>query len=75
MLDYCERIEAGLSLTFYCKLGSGCGSAGRAVASDTRGPRFDAVISKIYIEHLYTCVLSTVFKRQKLIKRGREWPI
>ena len=30
------------------------------------------VIGKIYIEH---CLLSTVLKRRKQRKRGREWPI
>ena len=44
---------------------SGCGSVGRAVASDTRGPRFESVIDKIYIESLFTCFLSTVLKRRK----------
>ena len=39
-------------------LGSGCGSVGRAVASNSRGPRSSA---KIYIEHL----LSAVLKRRK----------
>ena len=50
---------------------SGCGSVGRAVASDTRGPRFESSHrQKNYIEHL----LSTGLKRRKLRKRGREWP-
>ena len=35
--------------------GSGCGSVGRAVASNIRGPQFESnlnlVIGKIYIEH------------------------
>ena len=51
-------------------MGNGCGSVGRAVASDTRGPRFESSHRQkfINIEHLYTvnCVLK---------KRGREWPI
>ena len=41
--------------------GSGCGSVGRAVASDTRGPRIKSSHQQkfIYIEHLFTvyCVL------------------
>ena len=37
------------------KLGWGCGSVGRAVASDTRGLQFEpVVIGKIYIDHLLT---------------------
>ena len=33
------------------------------------------VIGKIYIEHLFTCLLSPVLKRRKSReKRGREWP-
>ena len=39
------------------KYGSGGGSVGRAVASDS--------IGNIFIEHLFTCLLSTVLKRQK----------
>ena len=43
------------------QLGSGCGSVGRAVASDTRDPRFESSHWQkiIYIEHLFTvnCVL------------------
>ena len=45
--------------------GSGCGSVGRAIASDTRGPWFEPVIGKICIEHLFTCLLSAVLKRRK----------
>ena len=41
-------------------LGSGCGSVGRAVASDARGPRFKSVIGKnLFI--LNICLLSTVY--------------
>ena len=36
------------------RVGSGCGSVGRAVASNTRGVHgTDPVIGKIYIEHFY----------------------
>ena len=43
-------------------VGSGCGSVGRAVASDSRGPRFKSSHwqkNNIFIEHLFTvnCVL------------------
>ena len=41
--------------------GSGCGSVGRAVASDTRDPRFESIHRQkfIYIKNLFTvnCVL------------------
>ena len=45
--------------------GSGCGSVGRAVASDTRGTRFESSHRQksIYIEHLFT--VNCVLKRQK----------
>ena len=36
-------------------MGSGCGSDGRAVASDTRGPRSESSHRQnFYIEHLFT---------------------
>ena len=46
-------------------LGSGCGSVGRAVASNTRGPRFESSHRQkfINIEHLYT--VNCVLKRRK----------
>ena len=34
-------------------LESGCGSVGRAVAFDTRGPRFDSSHRQNFIEHLF----------------------
>ena len=34
-------------------MGSGCGSAGRAVAFDIRGPRFDSSHRQNFIEHLF----------------------
>ena len=44
---------------------SGCGSVGRAVASDTRGPRFESSHRQkfINIEHLFT--VNCVLKRRK----------
>ena len=46
-------------------MGSGCGSVGRVVASDTRGPRFESRHWEkiIYIKHL--CTVNCVLKRQK----------
>ena len=38
-------------------LGSGCGSVGRAVASDTRDPRFESSHRQIYIYILNICLL------------------
>ena len=45
--------------------GSGCGSVGREVASNSRGPRFKSSHRQkfINIEHLYT--VNCVLKRQK----------
>ena len=47
------------------KMRSGCGSVGRAVASDTRGPRFVSSHRHkfIYIEHLFS--VNSVIKRRK----------
>ena len=42
--------------------GSGCGSVGRVVASDTRGPRFE---SSHWQNLLNICLPSTVLKRRK----------
>ena len=43
------------------KQGSGCGSVGRAVASDTRGPRFDSSHRQKFIYTLNICILSTMY--------------
>ena len=43
-------------------MGSGCSLVGRAVASDSRGPRFESSHRQnIYIEHLFTvnCIEKT----------------
>ena len=44
------------------KLGSGCGTVGRAIASNARDLGLNPVISKFYL-------LSTVLKRQKEKKK------
>ena len=50
-----------------------CGSVGRAVASDTRSPRFESSHRQ---NLLNICLLSTVFwKDENKEKRGREWPM
>ena len=56
-------------------MGSGCGSVGRAVTSNTSSLRFESSHQQkfIYIEHLFT--VNRVLKRRKRRKRGREWPI
>ena len=54
------------------KEGSGCGSVGRAVASDTRGTRFESC------HWQYLCwafiYLFTINCIEKTKKRGQEWP-
>ena len=45
----------------WSNLGSGCGSVGRAVASDTRGPRFESSHRQKIIYILNICLLSTVY--------------
>ena len=54
--------------------GSGCGSIGRAVASNTRGPRFESRHRQIFVEHLFT-VNCIVLKNKNKRKRGREWSV
>ena len=41
--------------------GSGCGSVGRAVASDTRGPQFESSHQQKFIYKWNICLLSTVY--------------
>ena len=43
------------------EMGSGCGSVGRAVAYDTRGPRFESSHRQKFIYILNICLLSTVY--------------
>ena len=47
------------------RMGSGCGSVGGAVASNTRGPQFESSHWQkfIYIEHLFS--VNCVLKRRK----------
>ena len=48
--------------------GSGCGSVGRAVAFDTRGPRFDSSHWQNFIEHLFiiNCIEKTKINKKRL---------
>ena len=52
-----------------CRRGSGCSSVGRAVTSDTRGLRLESNHGQVFILNIY--LLSTVFGRHKLRKRGQ----
>jgi len=45
--------------------GSGCGSVGRAVASDIRGPQFESSHWQKFIYILNFCLLSTVYWKDK----------
>ena len=61
-------VSDGIRCFVIAKLNIGqwlCGSVGRAVASDTRGPRFESSHQQkfTYIEHL--CTVNCVLKRRK----------
>ena len=49
--------------------GSGCGSVGRAVTSNTRGPRFESSHRQKLIYILNYCLLSTVYWKTKIKKK------
>ena len=51
----------------YGKLGTSCGSVGRAVALNTRGPRFESSRQQIFIQNM--CLLLTVEKTKNMKKR------
>ena len=59
-------------------MGSGCCSVGRAVAADTRGPRFESSHRETFVESF--CLMSIVLKRRNKRKRGpngafkKQWP-
>ena len=53
-------------------LGSGCGSVGRAVASNTRGPQFESSHPQKFIYILNICLLSTVFWKDENKEKGAE---
>ena len=61
VFDSLEQVK-----NIFVHVGSGCGSVGRAVASDGRGPRFESSHRQNDIEQ---CLLSTVLKRQKINKK------
>ena len=49
--------------------GSGCGSVGRAVASDDRGPRFETSFRQTFIKNIYLftvdCIKKTKIKKKR----------
>ena len=54
-------------------MGSGCGSVGRAVALDARGPRFDSSHSQNFIEHLF--IINCIEKTKINIKEAGNGPL
>ena len=62
-------LEKKISMKKCKHLGSGCGSVGRAVAYDTRGPRFESSHRLIFKQHLYTlncnCIEKTKIKEKE----------
>ena len=48
-------------------MGSGCGSVGRAVTSDTRDPQLESSHRKAFIKHLFSvnCVVKTKIKKKR----------
>ena len=71
MTDLRAPLTKGCRYIFLKDVGSGCGSVGRAVASDPEVCGSNPVIGKIYIEHLFTV---NCIEKIKMKKRGRKWP-
>ena len=44
---------------------SGCGSVGRAVASDTRGPRFESSLRQKFKLNIVNCIKKTKIKKKE----------
>ena len=58
------------------KLGSGCDSVGKAVASDTRGPQFESSHWQKFIYILNICLLSTMYwKDENKEKEAGDGPL
>ena len=55
-------------------MGSGCGSVGRAVASNNRGPQFESSHRQTFISDIYLFTVSCIEKTKKRT-RGQEWLI
>ena len=64
--------EYKLSVTS-CLQGSGCGSVGRPVASETRGRQFESRHRKCYLINI--SIYCQLLKRRNKQKSGHEWPI
>ena len=62
---HCNYLYIILLIKTEDPMGHWCGSVGKAIASDSRGPRFELVIGKPFITYL----LSTVQKRRKKNKK------
>ena len=54
------------------RLGSGCGSVGRAVASKSRCPQFESRHRQKFKLNIFSV---NCFEKTKIKKRGREGPI
>ena len=59
--------------THLSRLGRGCRSVGRAVASDTRGLRFKSSHAQIFIQSI--CLLSSVWKYENIEKEAGNGPL
>ena len=58
------------------RLGSECGSVSRAVASETRGPRFESSHRPIYFEQLGNYLLTAVLNKiatGKIVRPTGSW--
>ena len=64
---YCHRRLVRLKIIIMVELGSDC--VGRAVASDSRDPRFESRHQQTFIEHLFTvnCVEKTKIKKKEAV--------
>ena len=71
ILKFVYDIGSNLALILL-KLGSGCGSVGRAVASNTRGPRFESSHRQKFIYILNICLLSTVYWKDENKEKEAE---
>ena len=54
------------------RFGSGCGSVGRAVASDARGLRFESSHRQTFISDIYLLTVNYIEKTKIKRKRGQE---
>ena len=63
MFSYKEKLQRKITLgSFLSILGGGCGSVGRAVASDSRGPWFKIHLSATFNVH---CITKTNIKEKE----------